>query len=492
MAELSNENINDLTTFKKVIDGMVAKNSSNITTRDSRRIKDYSLEEVNSIINSSSISAQQKLSRNYFYKDGFYKRILLHYATLLLYMGILVPYPKNGQSLSTDHIQKRYFKAAAYVDKLNIAEIFTQISLSVLIDGCYYGVIKSQNKDELLLIDLPCNYCRSRFKDLHGNDIVEFNVQYFDSIIDLSTREGTLKSYPKEISSFYKKYSKGKTTSSWIKLSTDKGIYFSLSSDGRPFFLSVIPATIQYDDAVDLEQERALEEIRKIIIQKIPHLNDGTLLFEPPEVEVMHSGAVGMLKKNKNLSVLTTYADVDAIISKTAADSVSNTLEKMVKNIYAEAGTSPLLFSTESGQSLTNSILDDINLMMILGNKYGRFLSSILNSLFSNSNIWFKYNILPISLFNQTDFITNAFKLAQSGYSFLLPAAALGITQSSLTNLKDLENNILGLREKLIPLSSSYTQSANEETNGRPTKNVEEKTNTTVEKQERLDKEGGS
>jgi hypothetical protein len=145
MAELSNENINDLTTFKKVIDGMVAKNSSNITTRDSRRIKDYSLEEVNSIINSSSISAQQKLSRNYFYKDGFYKRILLHYATLLLYTGLLVPYPKNGQSLSTDHIQKRYFKAAAYIDKLNIAEIFTQISLSVLIDGCYYGVIKSQN-----------------------------------------------------------------------------------------------------------------------------------------------------------------------------------------------------------------------------------------------------------------------------------------------------------------------------------------------------------
>jgi hypothetical protein len=164
----------------------------------------------------------------------------------------------------------------------------------------------------------------------------------------------------------------------------------------------------------------------------------------------------------------------------------------MVKNIYAEAGTCPLLFSTESGQSLTNSILDDINLMMILGNKYGRFLSSVLNSLFSNSNIWFKYSILPISLFNQTDFITNAFKLAQSGYSFLLPAAALGITQSSLTNLKDLENNILGLGEKLIPLSSSYTQSGNEDTNGRPTKNVEEKTNTTVEKQERLDKEGGS
>jgi hypothetical protein len=37
-------------------------------------------------------------------------------------------------------------------------------------------------------------------------------------------------------------------------------------------FLSVIPATIQYDDTVDTERERDLDEIRKIIVQKIPHL----------------------------------------------------------------------------------------------------------------------------------------------------------------------------------------------------------------------------
>jgi hypothetical protein len=33
-----------------------------------------------------------------------------------------------------------------------------------------------------------------------------------------------------------------------------------------PLFLDVIPATLQYEDAVDNEQERELEEIRKIIV----------------------------------------------------------------------------------------------------------------------------------------------------------------------------------------------------------------------------------
>jgi hypothetical protein len=92
--------------------------------------------------------------------------------------------------------------------------------------------------------------------------------------------------------------------------------------------LEIIPATIDYDDAVDINKERNLEEIRKIIVQKIPHLQDGALLFEPPEAEVMHSGAVNMMKGNKNISVLTTYADVDAIVSKAASEATTNSLEK--------------------------------------------------------------------------------------------------------------------------------------------------------------------
>jgi len=47
-----------------------------------------------------------------------------------------------------------------------------------------------------------------------------------------------------------------------------------------------------------------------------------------------------MMKGNKNVSVLTTYADVDAIVSKTTNDNSSSTLEKMMQNIYSEAGVS--------------------------------------------------------------------------------------------------------------------------------------------------------
>lgn len=71
------------------------------------------------------------------------------------------------------------------------------MALRALIDGSYFGVIHSANKDNFVLIDLPGNYCRSRFKDYAGNDIVEFDVTYFYTISEGTARKTALESYPK-------------------------------------------------------------------------------------------------------------------------------------------------------------------------------------------------------------------------------------------------------------------------------------------------------
>jgi hypothetical protein len=124
------------------------------------------------------------------------------------------------------------------------------------------------------------------------------------------------------------------------------------------------------------------------------------------------------------------------------------------------------------------SIRNDIAMMMILGNKYSRFFTFFINSLYANSNINFKYMILPISYYDTSDYIKDTFKLAQSGYSYLIPSLAIGITQKDLVNLKDLENKSLKMMEKLIPLSSAYTQGAGEV--GRPALANEEKSDKTI------------
>ena len=488
----------DLDSYKRAKDNMIATNDTayagewSSARRRVTRLKDYTLEEIERIIDSGSLAEQQRLSRNYFYKDGFYKRILVYYATLLKYTGMLIPNPSYGKKLSTEHIQKRYYNAVDFIERMSLPSFFTNCALRAMIDGSYYGIIQKLDKKTFAVLDLPSGYCCSRFKDTEGNDIIEFDVTYFNTIVDEDSREMALKVYPSVISNAYRKYMKGKKTSRWVFIPSDIGICFPML-DGRPIFLNVIPATINYDEAVETEKERDLEEIKKIIVQKIPHnTTTGDLLFEPEEAEEIHSGTVGMLRGNKNVSVLTTYADVEAIQSKTTSDTVSNNLEKMVNNIYYESGTSGQLFASNSNLALETSIKNDMAMMMILANKFSTFVTNIVNQLYSNSNITFKYTILPITYYNDDKYMESTFKLANTGYSFLLPALAMGLSQKDLGNVKDLENDVLKLSDKLKPLSSSYTQSSSDNKAGAPEKSPEEKAPKTIQNEESLDRQGGS
>jgi len=493
-----------LENFVKAQEAMVAtsENSFNgfYNFRNSRQ-KDYTQEEAKKIVHNGTIARQSDLSRSFFNQNGFYKRTLLHYATILKYTGILIPNPNSGQSLQNNALTKRYNQAIDLLERMNLTTLYSKIALATLIDGTYYGVIKAITKTEFSVVDLPFAYCRTRFQDLNGNDKIEFNLQYFDTILEASNRAAALAAYPKEIEKAYRAWTKEKSVkNSWLHIPTDIGICFQFF-DSRPLFLQMIPSTIQYDESIDVEQARALNEIRKIIVQEIPHLATGELLFEPDEAEVMHRAATAIISSNNPYSsVLTTYAKVSIEDTKTnsEASSAAN-IEKMKNNIYNVAGASPQLFAAAGNLSLESSLNNDLALMMILVSKFERWVGRIINAECANTAISFRYTILPITWYNQKDKITEYLKMATVGYSFLLPALAQGFSQKDLSNLKDLENDVLKLADKMIPLQSSFTASSKKEDSkapteegGRPPVEEEEKAEQTKANEESIDKGGNT
>lgn len=479
--QVLNKNI-DLATFKKATKGMVNTSGDLLSKWDRYErtiLGDYTPKRIKEIIENGSIDEQHALSRYFFFRDGFYSRILLHYGTLLKYTGVLIPKVGYKGKIKNKSNEKKYYFASRFCDNSNFATMFINCSLKILIDGRYYGFI-TYNKDKMNLIDLPYHYCRTRFKDLEGNELVEFNLQYFNTI-SKEDRDDALAFYPKEISSEWRKYEKGKRTDNWVLLPAELTVTFSFPETSSPQFLSMIPASIQYDDAVNTERERDKEEIRKIIVQTIPHNNQNEFLLEPDEVEELHTGAVGMLKDNDNIRVLTTYGNVDAIVSKTSNDSAANSIKQMLQNIYAKAGVSGQIFASDTNLAIKVSIRNDVALMMILANQYSTLITKILNKQFGNTNIGFKYQMLPISYQNDDEFLDTALKLGNSGYSFILPALAMGISQGDLLDIKNLENDLLELHNKLIPLATSYTQSASDNNVGRPALNPEDKSDKTIQ-----------
>lgn len=466
-----------------------AKSNNNIVSLSNNSkyfSRKYSQKEISNIIDKGTLSEQIALSRYFFDRDGFYSRIIFYYATLLTYSGVLIPNPRQNSKITDKHVKKKYKDALDFLTETDWNSILVDWSIKVIRDGRYYGIRVRDTKKEFHFIDLPYNYCEVKYKDLSGNDVITFDLKYFDSIRDADEREALLNAYPAYIKKEYIRLAKVGGRKFEFNIPSEDAICFSMFKP-KPLFLNVIPAAVDYSDTVDTEKEKDKEEIKKILVQEIPHLSDGTLLFSPPEAQQIHKGTVNMLKGNSNMSVLTTYANASVQGTRSGTDITYTNLDKMANNIYSQAGTSNQLFASSGNLSLETSLNNDLSLMMTLANKYSIFISNVLNELFGNVNLLFKYIILPISTYNRKEYIDNAFKMANGGYSLLVPAIAMGLNQRELGNLKDLENELLNIKEKLIPIDTAYTQSSSGEA-GRKEKPDSEKSEKTIENLEGIDK----
>lgn len=469
-----------LTQFKSAIRHMIATSSDayqRLSTKGSyNNARVYSEEEIKSIVDTGNAIQRAALSQFFFMTNGLYKRIIVHYATFLTYSWLIVPYKKKQTyKLNNKKISQTYHDATDFCTTFQIQRKCALFAKDILVNGAYYGLLHDEG-DQVVIQDLPFDYCRSRFKNADDIDIVEFNMEFFDTIREEKLRKEILKTYPKLIEKGYNNY-KFNGGPKWIYLPAELGIYFSFFEE-RPFFLDLIPLLDNLDQYKEIDKKRNLLALKRILVQKVP-IDGDTLVFEPQEAEEMHDGVVSMVANNPELDVVTTYNDISMI--DLSSDDDEKTEIKDVQNlIYESAGLSKEFFFSTTEAGLKYSTNNDLAMMMILGQRFAHFFTSMLNYKFENKYAKFKFIILPISHYNIDDFTSRAKELAAFGYSFLIPILGTGLDQTNLANLKELENDVLELDEILKPLQSAYTQSGKK--SGEPI--GENKDNTSTEQKE--------
>ena len=479
-----------LDTFKKAFKGMMAtsdaayQKSKSKYIRNRRHIK-YSKEDIQRIVSEGNPIERAELSEYFFETNGLYKRIILHYATFLTYSWILVPYPKNKNGkveITERKVAQTYYDASDFCTTFQIDRKCALFAKEVLVKGGYYGLLLDEGEN-VVIQDLPFNYCRSRFKNAQDIDIVELDLSFFDNIRDEKLRDEILDTYPRFIKKAYKKY-KYHDGDQWIFLPAESGIYFSYFEE-RPFFLDLIPLLDDLDDYKDIDKERNMQALKRILVQHIPH--DGLqLVFEPDEAQEMHEGVLEMLANNRDVDVLTSYGDI-SLLDMSSTDDEKTEINDIQNLIYSSAGLSKELFFATTEAGLNYSINNDLAMVMILGQRFAHFFTTLLNYKFGNKKIKFKLIILPLSYYNSQDYTSRAKELAAFGYSFLTPILSTGLDQTNLTALKSLENDLMHLDEILKPLQSSYTQSGKAQ--GQPISDTDSKTQDNSSKEEKTDKD---
>ena len=423
-----------------------------------KKITPKSKEEAEEIISSGDPDQLKELSQTFFYSSGFYRRLLTHYATILYYTPLLIPHMVgNKKKITEKKYEEKYFQSLEFINSLNFEQLCRHFALSVLVDGAYYGMIKEVD-GKCCVQDLPYDYCRSRMKSFSGVDIVEFDVTWFDKIRDEKIKKETISTFPKEIRTGYVKYLKGKLKSSWIRIPTEMGIHFCLYEE-RPYFSPVIPSIINFNDYVEIEKAKDLQQLHTLVVQEIAHTSNGDLVFEPEEAIELHKGLTEITKKNDFLDGITSYGEIKVHPLLDDDSTVKNNLEKISSILYAESGSSQQLFAADGNVSLERSIQNDIALMMFLANNFSIWLKNVINSKFADNHITFGVEILPVGQYNVKDYQSQALNAAQYGYSFMIPSLAMGLEQNQLLDLKTVETKLLKMEEVLKPLQSSHTAS---------------------------------
>lgn len=441
---------------------------------DTNNFARMSNDKLIKICRDNNMAQKRALSRWFFQTNGIYNRAVRYIADILKFDFMLYPnldLDKEIQDAEADKILKKFNEVLEHFDNSAIQLLCRKWAAQICIDGAYYGYICEDINDKLVIQDLPIDYCRSRF--LHrGLPLVEFNLEYFNKVANNEdVRERYLALFPAEIQEGYRKFKNGKMQAEeqgdkdgWMLLDANRAFKLNFYGDWDqdiPPFLQAIPALIELSEVQDLQKEKLLQEIQKILVQRFELDKNGQIPFTMPELQRLNQNAIDMVGDAVGISVLSTIADVHLEdLNNGTGDEANNSVDAAEDSAYNDFGIASSLFNTDGNLALEKSITTDEAYVKPLLLQFEQFFNRYLEWKFNKASLKFRLKMLNTSIFNFKE-LSSAYKdLTKIGFSRFLPIVALGHTQKEVTSMAKLEQQIMQLDAYMLPPFSSNTMSS--------------------------------
>ena len=205
----------------------------------------------------------RELSRHFFKVNGTYSRAAYYMAWLPTYDSLVVPVVMK-ENVSKERIMSEFMGTLNFLEKMRLKTVFKEIALDVIVDGIYYGYLRT-NAGNVVLQKLPTDFCRTKYK-LNGFPVVEFDVRYFDRYYhDEKIRIKVLKSFPPEVVRGYAEFKKGNVEldtheyGAWVTLDPEAAIAFYFDELHRPLLAGAFFSIIDVLELKGVEKEKAEE-----------------------------------------------------------------------------------------------------------------------------------------------------------------------------------------------------------------------------------------
>lgn len=447
------------------------------------------------------------LSRLYF-NDPQYQRIILYYATLFYGYYYVSPTEIENKSVNKKKLEKEYRDTLRFLDDEIGVERFTQHCLiDILTEGAvfyYYDFVNLDGQIYFQMCKLPRDYCTIVGAAKNGQmPIFELDLTFVDAVIAATvrdelrlTKEDVLKQYPKGIRSAYNSWKNGGDRI--ILVSPVHGIGFT-TYNGMPAFANIIRQIARMRKFEEVRDDYIEDSLQKILFQHVQVDSNGDPEIDLALAAEFHDNLKRITKSMSRVNALTSLAEVSVLdLSDTSRDTSLDFIEDFEDKMYDEAGVPQALFAGDTAGLVELAMLKDEAFIWGIMDQIAVWLTFICNAEIGarvKRNYNFVVSYLPISYRNREKMMDTYLKNAQYGYSKLLPQIAVGVKQRHFESLLYLENDLLKLDTRLVPLMSSHTLSgkggtsaqqtvkAAEEVTGRPQSSTEDKTDGTLSKE---------
>lgn len=428
-----------------------------------------------------------------------YKKLLMYYPSMPLFY-----YNITQQNDFTKKINKN----KSIKDYQNVLKSFSNFQLSkdsysqmymALRDG--FGVFELYDSDNgKVFMPLDVKYCRIYGKTPDGEWIVYHDAAYFDAGNNKDFIYGVnndgVGTWSEQHIQGYKNYKENGRDYEWYRLDPNTTFCLTTCADDEfyaplPFFLPLFELILDDIDLQELINNRTALENYVLLISKIPMMKDtdqvddfGLSLELVQQIQALIDEVVPEL-------IGTAYSpmEIDKIeFPRSNTTDANDELARSVQNIFSNAGASQLVISGGSSTNsvgLKHAIQNDMSTCWTWVEKIESWYNHYLNNVISEGYV---FKIHKITWYNQEEY-QNMMKDAAT-----LGGSALDYLTSLMGNPYDaycklMFENTIGIKDLMIPLQSSFTQS-NKKDSGGQTKSDDEIADSTIETRDSEKNEG--
>lgn len=382
-----------------------------------------------------------------------FRRLIQYFTGLSDLAYVISPSKIDPQTANIKTTSRNYRKTINVLTAMNVRTQFPKILTVCLREDVFYGTLWVTN-DSITIQQLPSDYCS--ISTIEGNVLnVTFDFSYFDS-------HGTmLEYYPPEFKTKYAVYQKNRM-SRWIELDSPTSFAIKCNNDvldyAMPPFAGILREVYDLEDYKALKLTKTALENYAMLDMRLPMDSEGNWLLDYDKAKEFWQNLDAVLPEEVG-SVLTPMP-INKISFERSNTGDTNTVADAEQNLFSAAGVSSLLFNNPkaSANALALSIKADQAITYGIVKSIEDMVNRFIQSQSYGKN--FKVTFLDCSIYNRKEVGDQYLKAAQFGLpTVMLYAASQGLGQAEFDSMNFLENEVLNLKNVLIPLKSS-TQSS--------------------------------